>query len=376
MALLYLIAGEASGDRHGAALIRALKARRPDLQTAGAGGPEMEVQGDAPFCNWSHEAVVGLWDVIKKYGYFRGQFHRMLDEIGRLRPDAVVCIDYPGFNLRLAAALRKRHPELKLIYYISPQVWAWNRGRIPRMAKFLDLMLCLFPFEPQLYAPYGLKSVFVGHPLLDHLEEIRGETERRPELIGLFPGSREREVRRILPVMLEGFLHALEARPELEAEISVAGPRLEALTGELLESAGLPSGKARPVTGQSHRLMQEAAAGLVSSGTATLEAAALGLPYALVYKVAWPTYWAGRYLIQVPHLGMVNLIAKRQVIAEFIQGDASGLALGDELLRLVNDPAAAQRLSDELLAVTSTLQRGGASDRAAEAILTETGLCP
>lgn len=371
MALLYLIAGEASGDRHGAALIRSLQERDPELRFAGAGGPEMAALCQEPFLDWSEEAVVGLWDVLKKYGYFRKQFHRMQREIDRLQPAAVVFIDYPGFNLRLAKALRKSHPRLKLIYFISPQVWAWNRGRIPRMARMLDLMLCIFPFEPELYQPHGLRTEFVGHPLLDHLEQTRLEVDRNPELVGLFPGSREREVRRILPVQLEGFAVARRARPELKAEVSLARSSLEPLGRELMEQSGIDSECLRMVVGDSHRLMQEAGAGLVASGTATLEAACYGLPYALVYKVAWPTYWVGRCVVRVPHLGIINLIAKQEVVREFLQGDASGPALGDELLRLLNHREEAERLSRELRDLTRDLGRGGSSERAATAILSE-----
>ena len=144
--------------------------------------------------------MVGLWDVLKKYGYFRAQFDRMLREIVEAKPDAVLFIDYPGFNLRLAKALRKPAPQLRLFYYISPQVWAWNRGRIPKMARILDLMLCIFPFEQPLYEKSGLHTVFVGHPMLDSLAGKR--MEREPDLVALLPGSREKEVRKIFPVMI------------------------------------------------------------------------------------------------------------------------------------------------------------------------------
>jgi len=144
---LYFVAGEASGDARGAELLRALRAREPGLEFFGAGGREMQVLAGGDFLDWADEAVVGLWDVLKKYGYFKRQFDQMLADIERVSPDAVVLIDYPGFNLRLAKELRARGARAKIIYYISPQVWAWNRGRIPKMARWLDLMLCIFPFE-------------------------------------------------------------------------------------------------------------------------------------------------------------------------------------------------------------------------------------
>ena len=200
---IYFVAGEVSGDTHGAALLAVLRAQRPELTFHGRGGPRMKAVAGEELEDWIEEAgVVGLWEVLKKYGYFVRQRDRVLAEIERLQPAAVVLIDYPGFNLRLAASLRKlyRRP-LKILYYISPQVWAWNRGRIPRMAKLLDLMLCIFPFEPALYEPAGLRSVFVGHPLIDSLIAEPLQT-REPTLVGLFSGSRQREVRKIFPVML------------------------------------------------------------------------------------------------------------------------------------------------------------------------------
>ena len=167
---LYVVAGEESGDARGAELIRALKQRAPQVVVCGAGGPRLRGLADGAFLEWTSEAVVGLWDVVKKLDYFTWQFERMLEEMEANRPDALLLVDYPGFNLRLAAAARRRFPDLKIIYYISPQVWAWNRGRIGKMAGFLDLMLCIFPFEKELYEASGLKTEFVGHPMLDREE--------------------------------------------------------------------------------------------------------------------------------------------------------------------------------------------------------------
>ncbi|HSV62913.1 MAG TPA: lipid-A-disaccharide synthase, partial [Chthoniobacterales bacterium] len=158
---IYFVAGEASGDEHGAALMRSLRDLAPDCDFHGRGGPRMKsIAGDA-FVNWiDASAVVGLWEVVKHYGYFRKQFAETLEEIATTEPDAVVLIDYPGFNLRIARTLRSRAPHLKIIYYISPQVWAWNRGRIVQMARYLDLMLCIFPFEAELYNASGLRTIF------------------------------------------------------------------------------------------------------------------------------------------------------------------------------------------------------------------------
>lgn len=200
---IYIIAGESSGDAHGAVLMREIAGLAPDAEFFGAGGPQMKKIAGKQFMDWTEEAVVGLWDVIVKYPYFREKFYRMYVDIRRLDPDAVIFVDYPGFNLRLAHYLSRKRFTGKLIYYISPQVWAWNRGRIPHMASFLDLVICIFPFEKPLYEASGLKTEFVGHPMIEELDNRRINESRVPNLVALLPGSRSREIRRIFPVMLE-----------------------------------------------------------------------------------------------------------------------------------------------------------------------------
>ncbi|MEO6872287.1 MAG: lipid-A-disaccharide synthase, partial [Chthoniobacterales bacterium] len=302
---LYFVAGEASGDNHGAALMQALQREQPDVHFLGRGGPQMKQLAGDNFTNWIDEAaVVGLWEVLKHYPYFRRQFQQTLDEIAAAKPDAVVLIDYPGFNLRLARELRQRSLGGKIIYYISPQVWAWNRRRIPKMARWLDLMLCIFPFEAQLYAQSGLRTVFVGHPMLETLASKRTNEARDPNLIGLFPGSRAREVRKLLPIMLGVIRELRGARPELRFEIAAASEALAATIREGLPAKNDSLGKISVVVGQTAQTMQRAAAGIVASGTATLEAAFFRLPFVLVYRVATLTYLAGRALIKVKHLGM------------------------------------------------------------------------
>src|SRR5213075_23870 len=176
---IYFVAGEVSADNHGAALMRSLRELDPGLTFTGRGGPQMQTVAGKQFKNWLGDAaVLGLWEVLRKYGYFLEQFRETLKEVLESKPDAVVLIDYPGFNLRLARALRRRSPRQKIIYYISPQIWAWNRGRIKRMAHFIDLVLCIFPFETDLYAASGLRAVFVGHPMIERLQDLKIDTER------------------------------------------------------------------------------------------------------------------------------------------------------------------------------------------------------
>ena len=366
---LYLIAGEASGDTRAAEVMRSLSAlaaaRGQSVEFHGAGGPEMRALAPA-IEDWSGEAVVGLWDVLKKYPYFRRKFAAMLREIIALQPDAVLLVDYPGFNLRMAKELKRRNPSQRVIHYVSPQVWAWHRGRIPEMARTLDLMLCIFPFEKELYAKSGLKTEFVGHPLLDALASKKNSQPCDETLVGLFPGSRKKEVSRIFPVMLETAARMRQSRPELRFEAAAASEPLAAAMRAM--AAGSPVSVR---LGGAHELMNRATVGMVASGTATLEATFFELPFVLVYKVAPLTWAIGKRLVRVPFLGITNILAGREVVREFLQNDATAAALSDELLGMLNNPEKREAQRAEFRRVIASLGAGGASLRAAEAILAE-----
>lgn len=369
---LYFLAGEASADRHGAALIGALRELQPNLEFAGRGGPRMKAIAGEQFTDWiDTAAVVGLWEVVKHYRYFRRQFRATLNEIATTQPDAIILIDYPGFNLRLATAVRNRSPGQKIIYYISPQVWAWNRRRIPRMARSLDLMLCIFPFEAELYNRSGLRTIFVGHPIIQNLGARPSDTERDHDLIGLFPGSRIREVRKIFPVMLDAASQIIESRPEIRFEVAAASDRLSTEIEGLLGSSSLPREKVRVFHNETSAIMQRAFAGMVASGTATLEAAGFRLPFVLVYKVSWLTYFAARLVVRVKYLGMPNVLANRLIVPEFIQHRARPRAIANAVLTLVSDLIARARMISEFDAVVSKLGQGRPDADAARAVLNE-----
>ncbi|MFZ0918261.1 MAG: hypothetical protein WAN04_15315, partial [Candidatus Udaeobacter sp.] len=324
---IYFVAGEVSADNHGAALMRSLGELDPGLKFIGRGGPQMQEIATNQFKNWIGDAaVLGLWEVLRKYGYFREQFRETIEEILESKPDAVVLIDYPGFNLRLARALRKKSRRQKIIYYISPQVWAWNRGRIKRMARCIDLVLCIFPFEANLYNESGLRAVFVGHPMIERLQASKLDGERDPNLVGLFPGSRLREVRKMFPVMIETARLLLQFNPILRFQVAAASHELAREMSQMLNSdlhplpspivektrqasnesqrmstirdmarTPLPSRGEGRVRGEASRnpqvveikigetaaLMQRASVGIVASGSATLEAAYFRMPFVL-----------------------------------------------------------------------------------------------
>jgi len=371
---IYFVAGEASADNHAAALMCSLRGLDADLQFVGRGGPQMRKIAGEQFKNWIDDAaVLGLWEVIRKYGYFREQFHETLNEIRESKPDAIVLIDYPGFNLRLARALRKQSARQKIIYYISPQVWAWNRARIKKMARLLDLMLCIFPFEADLYNKSGLRAVFVGHPMIERLRARKIDTERDRNLIGLFPGSRMREVRKTFPVMLESIPELQKQNRDMRFEVAAASEELAREMREMLARRGQDQQGVQIKVGETAALMQRAFAGVVASGSATLEAAYFRLPFVLIYKVTWPTYLAARLVVSVRYLGMPNVLADREVVPEFIQHRARPDAIVKAVRRLIADADARDRMISEFDRIVGKLGEGGASDQAARAIIEEIG---
>jgi lipid-A-disaccharide synthase len=368
MKSLFVVAGEVSGDTHGAGVLAEVRARHPGVEVHGLGGPRLRALAGPGLEDWVGEAaVLGAWEVIKHYGFFRRKFYETLARIDALQPEVVLLIDYPGFNLRLAKKLQKLRPAIKIVYYISPQVWAWHQSRIPKMAQWLDLMICIFPFEAPLYNASGLPTEFGGHPLTDYLAIKKTGASREPDLVALLPGSREREIAALWPVMLQTAARLRQSHPEMRFATAAVNDRLAARMHDL--AGGFPVEIGR---GNAHDLMQCASAGLVASGTATLEAAYFGLPHALIYKVAWLTYEIGRRVVKVPHLGIVNILAGREVVREFIQHAATPEPLASELSRLLDDPVAQKTLQDEMTAVVATLGQGGAYARTARLVCSQT----
>ncbi len=370
--LVFIIAGELSGDTHGAGLMQALKEQRPELRFEGLGGPKMRAVGGDGIDDWVETAgVVGLWEVLKMYGWFKRRFEQTVAGILQAPPAAVVLVDYPGFNLRVAKALRAGGYRGNILYYISPQVWAWKKGRVKVMARVLDLVICIFPFEKPFYEASGLRAEFGGHPMVDRAAALRADFSgtREPNLIGWFPGSRRNEVRRLFPVMLEASKLIRQEMSEARFVVSAANDTLAAEMRSLAAER-LPEAAGWIETGTVYELMQRASTGAVASGTATLEAACLGLPYALVYHVNWLTYLAGKTVVRIKHLGIVNILAGREVVRELVQHELSPESLAAEMLRLTRDTEARARLQTDLGAVVASLGEPGAYGRAA-AIVSE-----
>lgn len=365
---LYVVAGEMSGDAHAAGLLESLLRLRPGLRVCGAGGPKMRAVAGEEIRDWVDQAgVMGVVEVLKHYSFFKRSFHEMLAEIRELRPEVLLLVDYPGFNFRFAAAVRRELPETKIVQYVCPQVWAWKKRRIPKMVELFDEVLCLLPFEPEIFDGTGLKASFVGHPLVDELEAERVAVARDPKRVALMPGSREAEVEKLFPAMLETAGRLRDRDPELVFEVPAARPALREKMESMAAGAGL--GEALVIReGGAHELMQRAACGVVASGTATVEAAYYGLPYCLVYKLAWPTYLIARMVVTIEFIGLINILAKEEVVEEFIQSDVDACEISRSLEKFLRSPGEVEALQARMAETVALLGGTGAHERAAAAV--------
>ena len=365
-----MIAGEASGDLHGSGVIRALLARRPDLEVYGIGGDRMRREGMELVHHNSEVAFMGFLEVARNLSTIRRVEHRMREVLRDRPPDVVLLIDYPGFNLRFARFVRQ--VGIPVFYYISPQVWAWHRRRVRRLKKVVHRMMVVFPFEVDFYKRFGMDAEFVGHPLAERI----GSTTTREEfcrrhgldpggkLIALFPGSRLQEIQRILPAMLDGAID-LQRRRGVQVAVSVASN----LPTELIRKM-IPSGAGVTLVEHTpYDLMKTADAGAVTSGTATLEAGWFGLPMVIVYKTSTITYWIGRALVRVSSIGLANIVAGAPIVPELLQNQVTGRRLSRVLERLAFDQEYAAGIRDGLAVIRERLGSPGASVRVAERIL-------
>ncbi|MDO5450573.1 MAG: lipid-A-disaccharide synthase [Akkermansia sp.] len=365
---IFVVAGEKSGDKQGALLIRELLERRPDLEIEGLGGRQMHEAAPAVE-DWADAAgVIGLVDVLRHIRFFARRLREMTERIAAAQPECLILIDYPGFNQRLAERVRRVSPNTRIAYFIAPMVWAWHRGRIPKLARVLDLMMCTFPFEKPLFETAGLRTEFVGHPLVEDILARRNPDVREKNLIGLFPGSRRREIERHFPVFLDVVKMARLMHPEWRFMTSASTERLAETMRRMADEAGVPQEAVNITPGLYHDLMDRADAALVTSGTATLEAALHELPFALVYRVAPLTYMVGRLLVDINWIGMVNILQNRTVTTELIQGDFNAENCVEELESLMNPAERAQVLAGMRESV-ARLGHGGAAAKAAEAVL-------
>lgn len=371
---LLVVAGEASGDLHGARLLAELRRRVPDLEAFGLGGDELRAAGLETLADSSEVSVVGLTEALKVLPRARQLFAELLAAVDLRRPSAAVLIDFPEFNLRLARELKRRGVEV--LYYISPQVWAWRRGRVRTVAEVVDLMMVLFSFEVDFYRRHGAEVTWVGHPLVDEVPELPHVWDRGaamgggagppegPFQLALLPGSRMSEVEALLPTML-----AAAARIGRELPVFVRLIRAPGIPAEALEEPIALSGLPVRVSDRDRfGAIADSHLALCASGTATLEVGLLGTPMLVLYRLASWTYLLGKMLVRLPYVSLVNLVLEKKAVPELLQGQANPERVAREALALLGDRARVAAMRADLGRLRARLGERGASARAAEAV--------
>jgi lipid-A-disaccharide synthase len=364
-----IIAGEASGDLHGSGVVRELRHLRPDIDIYGVGGDKMKREGMDIIYHINELGFMGFVEVIKYIPFIKTMEHTLGQIVKFKRPDVLVLIDYPGFNLRFARIAKSY--GVKIVYYISPQVWAWHKSRIKKMRALVDKMLVIFPFEVDFYKAEGINAEFVGHPLLEVMESKldrknfckRFQLDEQKKILALLPGSRKQEIEYIFPEMLSA---ARRIALELDTEIIVGiAPTLDEHYFQTLYNVdGI-----NLIEDMTYEVMANADFAIVTSGTATLETACFGTPMFIVYKTSWPTYLIGRTLLSVKNIGLVNIVAGKTVVQEFIQNQVNAKTLAKSVLRLLSNEKRLAEMKAELAKVKGMLGNIGASRRVAERIL-------
>lgn len=370
---LMWVAGENSGDLHASRLILELKRLLPGLECFGYGGDRMEAAGMRLEENLAQKLpVIGFTQALRHIRKFRQLLSQARQMLIDRKPQALVLVDYPGFNLRLAAIAHQL--GVPVIYFISPQIWAWHQSRLKIIAETVSLMLVILPFEESLYRRAGVPVSYVGHPLLDDLEQVRPRDEVLARLgidpqrrvIGLVPGSRKPEVIRHLPVMLEAAQTIRAKLPDVEFVL----PRASSIPAEMIDKylARYPQLKVTVADRDLKSVRKAMDFAVCKSGTSTLELALMDVPMIVIYKVSTPTYWLARTFIRIPWIGLVNIVANEMVCPELIQGEANPQRISQEVQRYLSDDQALADMRRGLLKVRAQMGEAGASQRAAEEI--------
>lgn len=369
---LCIIAGEHSGDIHGSMLAKKIKEMAPDIELFGIGGMRMQEAGVEIIHDMTEFAVVGFSEVIRHLRKFRKIFKEILFHIKIRKPDAVILIDLPGFNLRLGPKIKEL--GIPVLFYISPQVWAWGKSRIKSMRRFINKLFVIFPFEEEFFKKEGIDVEFVGHPIVDIVKTRYSRQEYRKimgirdneKLIALLPGSREQEVVRILPILLKTAYKIREKLFDTRFIIPAASSYLYDLIHDIISGKNFHIGIC---IGDVYDVLNSSDAAIVSSGTATLEAAWLGTPFVIVYKMSSLSYFIARCLAKVKSAGIVNILAGREIVREYIQGDAKPSKIAEEIIKYITDENVAREKKEEYLKIRGLLGTGNAAQRVAEEVV-------
>ena len=360
--LLLIVCGDPSGDIHAANLILALKEQRPGVRVAAVGGPQCKAAADEFLEDLASRGVTGFVEPLKQLAFLRALSARLATFLRERRPDAVVCVDYYGFNRRVLALAKAA--SVPAFYFISPQVWASRPGRVGYLKQHVRRMLVIFPFEEQLYRDAGVPATFVGHPLLDLVPPPLDGRGHEPPVLGLLPGSRTSELRRHLPVCFGAFDILKSQRRDLQGLLFAASSQPD-------EAYGVLPGGVTLVRDRQYQHRASLDVAICSSGTATLENALLGVPMVVIYRLSWPTYAIARAIVTVKQIAMANVLAGREIVPELIQSDATAERVAAETAAILDDRARAARMRSDLAALRQTLGEPGAVNRAAVAILSE-----
>ncbi|MCS6991005.1 MAG: lipid-A-disaccharide synthase [Chitinophagales bacterium] len=355
---IYLVAGEASGDLHGASLILALR-QQQDVRVRGIGGDRMAAAGMELLLHYRQTAFMGFWEVLRHLPRIVRALRQTQSDITQWQPDVLVLIDYPGFNLRLARWAHQR--GLKVVYYIAPQLWAWHAARVRLIRKYVDCLLVILPFEPAFFRQHGVEAIYVGHPLLDILGQETHDRNRQPRLVALLPGSRRQEVAAMLPTMLKA------AAGIKGVEIAVAG--LSSVGQDFYHRWLHAYPQVQLWLNRTHELLRRASAAVVTSGTATLETALLGVPQVVCYRGSELSYQIARRLVRVPYISLVNLIVNRPLLRELVQHQVRAPVIAEELNRLLDDEAYRDGIKAGYMELRQLLGGPGASHLAAQYVL-------
>ncbi len=367
---IMIIAGEASGDLHGAKLAQSIKNRNRDTLLFGIGGTAMKKEGVRILVDSKTLSVVGITEVLSKLKTIYRAMTAVKKALIRRQPDLLILIDFPDFNFHAAAAAKKL--GIPVLYYISPQIWAWRQGRVHKIKRLVDHMAVILPFEAAFYRRHHVPVTFVGHPLLDRIGPMVNRHASAPQkkipIIGLLPGSREKEVSTLLPVMLEAAKLIRRQLPAARFVVSCS----ESINDDLVMGfvrqhvSGI---EIETIKGSVVDVFRQSTMVVAASGTVTLEAALYGTPMVVIYKVSPLSYWLGKRLIKVKHIGIVNLIAQKELLPELIQDNASPQTVAETVTTMIRDPKRLRQMEKELLGIRDLLGGAGASDRVAQIAL-------
>jgi lipid-A-disaccharide synthase len=366
--LVVIVAGEASADLHGSNLVKALRRLHPGIVFWGIGGEKMAQAGVEILFPSSDMAVVGLTEVMYRLRTIIRASRRLKSILKNDRPDLLVLIDYPDFNIHVAGIAKRYH--VPVLYYISPQVWAWRKGRVRKIARRVDRMAVILPFEKGFYRQRGVKVDYVGHPLLDacplevNREKIMAKfgVDHGHPVVGLVPGSRKEEVKNLLPVMLKSLQILGRRYPRIQCLLPLAKTIDPELVQSFLDTSSV---EVKVIKEDIYEVLSVCDAALVASGTATLETAIMGVPMVIVYRVSPVSYRVGKMLIKVPHIGLVNLVAGEEIVPELIQDDVVPDRVAREALTILENGVVREKMIKKLQSVKEGLGRGGASERTA-----------